>query len=64
MQLLRFANAPMNEVTFDAARVVFDRADCRRIAAITNARWLGFTLTGIKHMFCADEGVRRRAFCN
>jgi len=35
---------------------VFDRADCRRIAAITNARWLGFTLPEIKHMFCADEG--------
>jgi len=35
---------------------VFDRADCRRIAAIANARRMGFTLTEIKHMFCVDEG--------
>jgi DNA-binding transcriptional MerR regulator len=35
---------------------VFDRADVRRIAAVANARRLGFTLAEIKHMFCAEEG--------
>jgi DNA-binding transcriptional MerR regulator len=35
---------------------VFDQADCRRIAAIANARRAGFTLPEIKHMLCAGEG--------